>query len=293
VNDGSTDDTLARCEAYACQDARIRVVDQPNHGLLRLADTYNHALQHATGSLVAILEGDDWWPDDKLAVQVAYHQAHPDLVISHGRVIVSDGETDISDYPRPGRLGLLGTSEYLRLLLLRQSCFMPVSVMMDRAALDRIGGFQSYPELPTIDLPTFRILLQQPGKAGWLESTLGYWRQSNTQATGTVFTPDVDERMLKMLLECFHTLPEHLRSALDLQESDVRRASMNRQVLPGLITALRKSLLKRNRREAFQLIRTLLLRGNPRLKMLAIYALPFAVAHSNMEHLYQRKLTAK
>src|SRR5207248_8131445 len=48
-------------------DPRIRYVYQQNQGPFDLARTYNRALGMAKGDLIAILEGDDFWPPDKLA----------------------------------------------------------------------------------------------------------------------------------------------------------------------------------------------------------------------------------
>ena len=69
VDDGSTDRTGDLVAAAAAADPRIRHVRQPNKGLARLGETYNEALRLARGDLVAILEGDDFWPPHRLAVQ--------------------------------------------------------------------------------------------------------------------------------------------------------------------------------------------------------------------------------
>ena len=68
ADDGSTDGTPEAVEAY--RDARIQVLRLPHRGLGALAETYNAALARTSGPLVAILEGDDRWPPDKLALQV-------------------------------------------------------------------------------------------------------------------------------------------------------------------------------------------------------------------------------
>ena len=68
VDDGSDDGTpdLVR----ACRDPRVRVLGLDHAGIGRLSDRYNQALERAAGPLVAVLEGDDWWPREKLAAQV-------------------------------------------------------------------------------------------------------------------------------------------------------------------------------------------------------------------------------
>jgi len=65
IDDGSTDDTGEVVARY--EDDRIRYIRQPNMGVERLTETYNKALSLARGEYIAILEGDDYWPDYKLS----------------------------------------------------------------------------------------------------------------------------------------------------------------------------------------------------------------------------------
>ncbi len=57
INDGSTDDSLARCEAWARRDARVRVVDKANEGV---AATRNLGVRLARGEYIAFVDPDDW-----------------------------------------------------------------------------------------------------------------------------------------------------------------------------------------------------------------------------------------
>jgi len=70
VDDGSTDLTLSIARSFAEKDPRIRVFTQKNVGIFRLAETYNFALSQANGKYIAVLEGDDVWLPEKLALQV-------------------------------------------------------------------------------------------------------------------------------------------------------------------------------------------------------------------------------
>src|SRR5437667_7605704 len=64
IDDGSTDDTAEVVRSYS--DPRIRYFHQENQGIDALAQTYNRALNLSRGELIAVLEGDDLWPEDKL-----------------------------------------------------------------------------------------------------------------------------------------------------------------------------------------------------------------------------------
>jgi len=70
VDDGSTDNTPGIIRSFT--DSRIRYIPQAHQGGYKLASIYNTALREAQGDLVAILEGDDFWPPDKLSVQAPY-----------------------------------------------------------------------------------------------------------------------------------------------------------------------------------------------------------------------------
>ena len=57
MDDGSTDATGEICDAYAKEDARIRVVHKENTGV---SDTRNQAIAMAQGKYLQFLDGDDW-----------------------------------------------------------------------------------------------------------------------------------------------------------------------------------------------------------------------------------------
>lgn len=57
VNDGSKDNSLSVCKAYAQQDQRIVVIDKQNEGV---SVARNTGLEKATGEYVAFVDPDDW-----------------------------------------------------------------------------------------------------------------------------------------------------------------------------------------------------------------------------------------
>ena len=57
INDGSTDDSLAECRTWARNDARIRVIDQPNRGV---AASRNRGIEEAKGTYISFVDPDDW-----------------------------------------------------------------------------------------------------------------------------------------------------------------------------------------------------------------------------------------
>ncbi len=57
IDDGSTDDSLALCNAYARKDSRIVVLHHENHGV---SYTRNRGLKVATGDYIIFVDADDW-----------------------------------------------------------------------------------------------------------------------------------------------------------------------------------------------------------------------------------------
>lgn len=72
VDDGSGDDSLALLETLRQQDARLRIVSQPNSGA---GPARNRGLREARGEFIAFLDADDYWEPDCLE---KLHQALAD-----------------------------------------------------------------------------------------------------------------------------------------------------------------------------------------------------------------------
>jgi Glycosyltransferases involved in cell wall biogenesis len=70
VDDGSTDGSLAVLRAYAQQDARIMVVEQPHAGV---SVARNRGVDHSAGNYLVFVDSDDWVESDfcKIPYEVA------------------------------------------------------------------------------------------------------------------------------------------------------------------------------------------------------------------------------
>lgn len=79
VDDASTDDGLGKVKAMAQKDGRIRIVEsKENTGRAAAA---NRGIEAATGDYIAFLDADDVMYPERLAKQVAYLDAHPDVTV--------------------------------------------------------------------------------------------------------------------------------------------------------------------------------------------------------------------
>ena len=75
VDDGSTDGTLSIMKDFAsCNENCIVIPLQQNQGIVAARNT---AIAQARGDYIAMLDGDDIWTPDALAVRVELAQRHP------------------------------------------------------------------------------------------------------------------------------------------------------------------------------------------------------------------------
>lgn len=148
IDDGSTDDTEARVRSLT--DPRVHYIRQPNGGV---SAARNHGVRRARGNAIAFLDSDDAWMPDKLARDVAFLDAHPDVDAVFADVRKHDGDAVVPSFVRaaPVIAGMLtrhaGTDEIvfsrreMRLLLLQEVPILPSAFTIRRAALLAAQGF--------------------------------------------------------------------------------------------------------------------------------------------------------
>jgi glycosyltransferase involved in cell wall biosynthesis len=130
VDDGSTDETPEILAGY--HDPRIRVVRQPNAGLSAARNT---GLRESSAPLITLLDSDDYFFPDKLAVLSAYLDNHPEIgLVSGGTQIVDQKGRPLRQVIKtPRNVDLFG--------LLSGNPFTPSAVMFRREWCERVGAF--------------------------------------------------------------------------------------------------------------------------------------------------------
>ncbi|HEX3740539.1 MAG TPA: glycosyltransferase [Terriglobales bacterium] len=208
VDDGSSDHTGEVAKSY--DDLRIQYFHQSNKGPFELANTYKSALSHTKGELIAILEGDDFWPADKLQTQILAFE-DPDVVLSYGEVSDVDPSGreqrtfSRSTYLRKNlsssirlNLPIRSATRYM-LTAEGRSLICPASVIIRRSALEHIGGFQLVSGLPLTDYPTF-MELSLLGRFHYSDEVLGYRRRHEKSITVN-YAAEIHERVSSFALD--------------------------------------------------------------------------------------------
>ena len=87
VDDGSTDSTPVLLAGFARADARVRVLTQAVDGL---TSTLNAGCALVRAPLIARMDADDVALPDRLERQVAFLDAHPDVALLGGGIVLVD-----------------------------------------------------------------------------------------------------------------------------------------------------------------------------------------------------------
>lgn len=128
VDDGSSDATVEIASGYR---ERVRVVSQNDCGP---AETRNHGIRTATGELLAFLDPDDLWHEEKLARQMACLQNDPglDMCVTHVQMFWDDAAHDqherLREHPRVKK---------------PVAGFATTTLLAGRSVFDRVGYFDS------------------------------------------------------------------------------------------------------------------------------------------------------
>ncbi len=191
VDDGSDDGTEEVVASY--NDSRIKYIKQENKGIWRLKETYNKALKNSDGDFIAILEGDDFWPDYKLEKQLSSFD-NPNVVLSWGKAYITNESDEITGY-RPKSINWLRKKSDKQLFKnLFFGNFIPAcTVMCRKSSLIEIHGFKQVEKFPYIDHTTW-LELGLMGKFLYLDQNLGYWRHHETQISATMILEMVESR---------------------------------------------------------------------------------------------------
>jgi len=211
IDDGSDDRTGDIISQYS--DKRIKHIRQENKGIWRLGETYNEALRLSKGDYIAILEGDDFWPPDKLEIQMQSFR-RTDAVLSWGRAKIVDSHGDLLAILPKDVKSFQGLSkeQVLGQLLLSNPFMYPCTIICRKSALLSIGGFKQTKDAPYVDGPTW-LELSLIGEFLPVDDVLAYYRKHDNQISSTKRASMIKAGLYS--IEFFNNLPEDVRASVE------------------------------------------------------------------------------
>lgn len=146
VDDGSTDGTAARLQAWAARDPRVCVVPRPAEGIVA---ALNAGLGRARGTFVARLDADDEAFPDRLESQARFLAGAPAVGLVGGLVEYGGDARVTAGYAHHvDWLNSVLTENDIRLNRFVEAPFAHPSVMFRHALVSRFGGYRQgdFPE---------------------------------------------------------------------------------------------------------------------------------------------------
>jgi glycosyltransferase involved in cell wall biosynthesis len=241
VDDGSPDETSSVVDAWLARTKTPGVcVRRPNG---RIAAARNTGLREAKGELIALLDHDDFWTPDKLALTVAEFDAHPETVlVGHHVDVVREGRI-----LRTERRGPAVPDMYGRLLLVGNAV-SPSGATFRRDKALEIGGFREEPQFNTVEDYDFWMRLSRVGPFRFLDRVLASYTVIPGSASSKVESHYSNQESL---------LRDHFASYFGPNPGALDRLRMRRRLsycwrgavaallAPGSDRALRRSYVRR------------------------------------------------
>jgi glycosyltransferase involved in cell wall biosynthesis len=275
IDDGSCDRTADMVAKY--RDNRIKYIKQDNIGIWRLSETYNRALKMCQGELVAILEGDDFWPKDKLEMQVKVF-SKGNIVLSWGNARVVNNKSHIIYTISNKNMSSIDRIICLKNLLYAN--YIPACTVICRkdALLDN-GGFKQAAYTPYVDHPTW-LDLCLCGDFCYVNEILGFWRQHSSQ-TSAILEAEMAQAS-KYSIEFFDKLPVELKAAIGINIHDLERNNRN-IIANSYLYSGRVNLSTKNWDEAKRNLKNSFKTGDILIKGKSLFGLVCCFCRINME----------
>jgi glycosyltransferase involved in cell wall biosynthesis len=139
LDDGSTDNTREILQRYSSQP-KVRYLYQENRGL---AAARNAAIRASNGRYLALLDADDLWTPEKLAVQARYLEQHPNvaLLCSNSYLFYENDLQNTSKLLQSLPERTLGARELFTMIMTRENPVVCPTTVIARWAIDRIGAY--------------------------------------------------------------------------------------------------------------------------------------------------------
>ncbi|MFA5032720.1 MAG: glycosyltransferase [bacterium] len=284
VDDGSNDKTEEIIKSY--KNSRIQYIKQQHLGIWGLAKTYNKAINNSKGEFIAILEGDDFWPKNKLEIQLPYCYDNNvaicwgkgEIVNEEGKIISNIMPKDFYRYKKTYLNDPVGIA--LNKLLFENFLIPTATILVRKKFLLEIGGFKQPPYVPYTDYPTW-LEIALKGKFSFVNEVLGYWRYHPCQSTIKLYKEQWDSHT-QIALEFCTKLPSDFKKSMGIKDKSIES---RKYWVKGRINLINKEW-NQARKNLFKAI----LMGTPSIKLKSMMGIINSFCHMDLEHFNRVRL---
>lgn len=133
LNDGSTDDSLQKCELFKKRDSRIKVINQSNIGLTK---TLNKGIKLSTGTYLARQDADDISRKDRFENQLSWIKEKNSRVLcgTNTTIIDKDGKEKKNKIISFKHKNIIEKFEYT-------NCIAHSSALFLKSAAEEVGNY--------------------------------------------------------------------------------------------------------------------------------------------------------
>jgi glycosyltransferase involved in cell wall biosynthesis len=173
INDGSTDNSLSILEEFAKIDTRIKVINQPNNGIV---EVLNRGVEEANAEYIARMDGDDICFPNRFEDQIEILENNRDIVMVAGDFEVIDQASEFlyRELVLPDNDGIK-RAFYLRNVVAHGS------TIFKKSAIQKVGGYRS-DFGPTEDLDLW-MRLSKLGDFASTATPVYKWRMNKSGIT--------------------------------------------------------------------------------------------------------------
>ncbi|MCA1990877.1 MAG: glycosyltransferase [Coleofasciculus sp. S288] len=198
INDGSTDRTLELLQSV--QDERLKIFSYENGGL---PVARNRGISHATGEFIAFIDADDLWTPDKLELQLAALQQHPEAGVAYSWTYFKYEE---DEYSYADESNFFEGNVYADLLV-RNFLHNGSNPLIRKRAIESVGFFD--PTLKSCEDWDYYLRLAAKWNFILVPKSQVIYRQSLSSMTSKV---EVMEKYLLIVIErAFQVAPLNLQ----------------------------------------------------------------------------------
>lgn len=225
IDDGSEDRTREVVSEFQSKDDRIKYHYQRNEGQ---GNARNNGIRRSRGELIAFLDQDDLWLNNKLHLQIdALNQTNADLVFSDGYIFQTENDYN-ENVSFPLSYGMFNGGEMLDLLFIENR--IPVlTVLVRKKLLEKVGLIDENLSIKNCDDYDLWLRLAENGASFFgMREKLARYRVHSDQASKNI------ARSLKSEIAVLEKHGDSVK--IDKWEKRKRFRSLYRKLVAALVS---------------------------------------------------------